>query len=84
MITSEQFAEWKADPTTKAIFAELETARNKLKEKVSGGNTISQSAEATQFLTVRTIGQIEGLEFLLKVSYVDDPREINVNEISGY
>lgn len=85
MITAEQFAEWKEHPVTKDYFAEVEIAKQNIITRMINGQTIDpMSAEITHGLTNKAVGQIEGLNQLLEVSYADEKIDVKVNEVSGY
>lgn len=84
MITSEQFQEWKSHPVTKEIFSELAKVRAAIIEQLSNGNTIGYSADETHGFTSKAIGQINGLDQLLNISFEGDSVESNVDERSGY
>lgn len=87
MITIEQFAEWKEHPITKEIFSSLEEMKQKLVEKLVEGQTISEKAEKTHGYTNKIVGQIEGINQLLNISFADDDNESEnkeQNEVSAY
>lgn len=85
MITSEQFQEWKAHPVTKEIFVELNKAKNELLEQLAIGNTIGINAESTHGLTNRTVGQIDGLNQLINISFSEtELTSGNIDPIGGY
>jgi uncharacterized phage-associated protein len=85
MITSEQFQEWKTHPVTQEIFAELTKAKNDLMTQLAIGNTVGNTAEATHGLTNKTVGQIDGLNQLLNISFSDtELSTTNNNDVGGY
>jgi uncharacterized phage-associated protein len=87
MITAEQFAAWKADPVTEEIYEKLSEIRDSFQEKLVEGQTLSMNADHTQALTHRLIGNIEGINQLLEIHYVnvsDESVESDVNDVSGY
>ena len=84
MITVEQFAEWKTHPVTKEIFESLKEIRESIVEQLSNGNTIGPDAAATHGFTNRAIGQLNGLDQLLNISYAGEEVKDEVNEQSGY
>ena len=85
MITSEQFQEWKTHPVTKEIFAELNKVRDSIIEQLAYGNTIGPDAQATHGFTNRAIGQIDGLNQLLNISFSDTAESISTNDnVGGY
>ena len=75
MITKEQFSEWKANPVTIEIYKEVERAKQSLVSMLSKGATIGQAAENTHGMTNRVIGQINGLNQLLNLTYEDNEEE---------
>ena len=84
MITSEQFQEWKTHPVTKEIFAELNNLKNELANQLSIGNTIGYDAQSTHGMTNKIVGQIEGLNQLLNISFSDTELSIDENEVIEY
>jgi len=84
MLTSEQFQEWKNHPVTKEIFAELKKSRQAIVEQIINGSSISYSADETHGLTNKLVGQINGLDQLLNISFEGDSVENDVDERSGY
>ena len=84
MITSEHFQEWKSHPVTKEIFAELNKVKAELIEQLSIGNTIGQNADYTHGMTNRTVGQIDGLNQILNISFSDSELSTSNNDVSGY
>lgn len=85
MITNEQFQEWKAHPVTKEIFIELNKVKTELIEQLVIGNTIGMDAQSTHGLTNRVVGQIDGLNQLINISFNDtDLTSVNINPVSGY
>jgi len=84
MITSEQFQEWKTHPVTQEIFAELTKAKDSLMEQLAIGNTIGNTAQETHGLTNKTVGQIDGLNQLLNISFSDTEFSTTNNDVSGY
>ena len=75
MITREEFLEWKAHPVTIEIFNELEFVKRNLEIRLGMGSTIEYNANATHGLTNKVVGQIEGLNQLLNITYGDDVTE---------
>ena len=85
MITSEQFQEWKTHPVTKEIFAELTKVRASIIEQLSYGNTIGPDAQATHGFTNRAIGQIDGLNQLLNISFSEiETTSTDDSHVGGY
>ena len=72
MITKEQFEEWKTHPVTIEIFEEIEKAKQGLQDKIAEGLTIGYRADETHGLTNKIVGQIEGLNQLLNITYEDE------------
>ena len=72
MITKEQFEEWKTHPVTIEIYEEVEKAKRVLQETFSDGFTLGQRADVTHGLTNKLVGQIEGLNQLLNITYEDE------------
>ena len=75
MITKEQFLEWKTHPVTIEVYKEVERAKQDLVLSLSEGFTIRQTAEDTHGTTNKAIGQIEGLNQLLNLTYEDEEEE---------
>ena len=72
MITKEMFLEWKAHPVTIEVYEEVEKLISMLKDQLAEGTTLLQQADATHGATSRLVGQIEGLNQLLKLDYEDE------------
>lgn len=72
MITKEQFVEWKTHPVTVEVYEEVELAKKGLLEQLMQGVSIGQRADVTHGLTNKVIGQIEGLNQLLNLTYEDE------------
>jgi hypothetical protein len=60
----EQFEEWKSHPVTIEVFEEVEKHRSALKDALADGATIGSKTH-----TARVVGNIEGLNQLLNISY---------------
>jgi len=84
MLTSEQFQEWKTNAVTIELLTELRKVRKVMESKLINGNTIGQNAYETHGMTNRVVGNIEGLDQILNISFDGDAVENEVNEISGY
>ena len=84
MINAEQFAEWKEHPVTKEIFKSVKIIQEKLKDRLASGNTIGEHAELTHGYTNRIVGEINGLDQLMDISFADEEVQEEVNEQSGY
>lgn len=63
-MNKEKFAEWKSHPATVEVFEEVVRVRNQLKEHITSGGTLGSEIE-----TARLVGNIEGLNQLLNISY---------------
>ncbi len=72
MITKEEFDEWKENPTTKQIFKELERMRANLLANLSKGTTLGQSADVTHGMTSKAVGQIEGLNQIINITFEEE------------
>ena len=68
-LTKEAFDEWKEHPVTREIFTEINQTIEMLKTNLSNGLTISFSSEETHGKTSHLVGQIEGLNQLLNISF---------------
>ena len=84
MITKEQFQEWKTHPVTKELFDKLKEMKHSIMDQIANGNTIGHDAEATHGFTNRAIGQLDGLNQLLNISFDGESVENEVDERSGY
>lgn len=84
MITPEMFAEWKEHPVTKEVMLEIQKSVNSLTERIIDGRSIGNSAEVTHGLTSRLVGQIDGLNQLLNITFADNEVLDAVSDLSGY
>ena len=84
MVSAEEFAEWKEHPVTKEIFAELIKTKESIKDQIANGNTLGAAADDTHGLTHRAVGQLDGINQLLNISYAKQEDENDVNDQSGY
>jgi len=75
MITKEMFAEWKAHPVTVEIFQEVQKAKERLMTNLCDGLTIGQRADVTHGMTNKMVGQIEGLNQLLNITYESEEED---------
>jgi hypothetical protein len=82
-LTKEMFNEWKAHPVTQAVFEEIQKAKDSLKDSMCEGVTIGDTAEKTHGLTNKMLGQIEGLNQLLNISYEEDEEE-EISDTQGF
>jgi len=72
MISKESFEEWRTHPVTIEIYDEIKKAKQTLQHNISEGLTIGHRADITHGLTNKAIGQIEGLNQLLNITYEDE------------
>ena len=72
MITKEQFVEWKMHPVTIEVYEEVKRAKQNFQDQLLDGVSIGQNADSTHGLTCRMIGQVEGLNQLLNLTYEDE------------
>ena len=84
MVTSEQFQEWKNHPVTKEIFSELKKIRQSITEQLANGNSIGSDAQATHGFTNRAVGQLDGLNQLLNISFDGDSVVSDIDERTAY
>ena len=84
MISAEQFQEWKNHPVTKELFVELKKSRQAIIDLLANGRSIGDDAQTTHGLTSKAVGQIEGLNQLLNISFEGDSIASEVDERSGY
>jgi len=75
MISAEQFAEWKEHPVTKEIFKEIRQCRDGLRDQLADGCTLGNDSHITHGLTNRVVGQLDGLNQLLSISYASTELE---------
>jgi hypothetical protein len=63
MISKDDIARWKADPTTQAVIDELENRLDWLMETMAVGGFYNESdMEETFALTSKALGEIQGLQ----------------------
>jgi hypothetical protein len=79
MINAEQFAEWKEHPVTKEIFKEIRQCRDGLRDQLADGCTLGGNSHDTHGLTNRLVGQLDGLNQLLSISYAGAETEEEVD-----
>ena len=84
MISAEQFQEWKNHPVTKELFIELKKTKQSIIDQLANGNSIGADAQATHGFTSRAVGQIDGLNQILNISFEGDSVASEVDERSGY
>ena len=68
-ISKEQFLNWKNDEVTKSIIDSLTEIRDRYKEGLSVGETLSDNAERD---TARAVGFISGLNAIIHIEYEDE------------
>lgn len=74
-MTKEDFIGWKNEPITIEIYKKLEETKQALMDGLANGQTLSTLADETHGGTARMIGNIEGLNQLLNISYEDETEE---------
>lgn len=72
MITKEAFYEWRSNPTTIEIYKKIEETKKALEESLASGQTLCTTADETHGSTARMVGNIEGLNQLLNIEFIDD------------
>lgn len=66
-ITEQMFSAWKSDPVTKEIFSGLTELRGLINDELrSEGNILADNA---QIKLARILGQREGIDSILNISY---------------
>jgi hypothetical protein len=71
-ITKEEFEAWRSNPVTVGVMNELRLTRDEVLKRLGQGNTVYQeNADATQAMTARAIGKIEGINELLNIRFSD-------------
>jgi len=76
----EQFAEFKANPTTVEITKILTDLRDIWKENLANGSTLCTEVGETALLTARIVGKIEGLDEFLELEYPKEETSIEGEE----
>jgi hypothetical protein len=84
MITAEQFAEWKANPVTKEVFSALNKIKTEIKDQAVDERVFNFNGEELRGYICRIVGQLEGINQLLNISFNDSTEESEVSEVSGY
>ena len=74
-MTNEAFQEWKSHPVTIEIYEKLEELKRTLEKGLGEGQTLCITADETYGCTARMVGNIEGLNQLLNISYEDEKIE---------
>ncbi|MEA2038871.1 MAG: hypothetical protein U9N82_03455 [Thermodesulfobacteriota bacterium] len=69
MLTQETYNEWKGHPATKEVFGELAKIKINLMTALSQGQTLSGDASETQRDTAMIIGQIQGINQVLHITF---------------
>ena len=76
----EQFAEWKSNPSTVEILEEITVLRNALQERLASGQTLCSTADETHGNTARMVGNIEGLDQLLNITFSEEEPDERADE----
>ena len=71
----EDFIGWKNLPHTVEIWEKLEAVKTSLEQSLAAGQTLCTTADETHGSTARMVGNIEGLNQLLNISYEDEIEE---------
>ena len=71
-MTPEAFSEWKNHPVTVEVFKELEQTREALQQDLAGGLTLCHTADGTHGSTARMVGNIEGINQVLNISFEEE------------
>lgn len=70
--TREEFDQWWHDKVTREVIAKLVKDQEALKNTLVEGTTLSDSPGLTAQLTARLIGEIAGLEHVIKKEFLED------------
>ena len=71
-ITQEQFEEWRDHPITQEVFRIVHLQRDQIEESLGNGATLSpESMESTAIQTAKAVGNVEGLNQLLRIRLGD-------------
>lgn len=71
-MTNETFQEWKSLSATIEICEKLEELKRTLEKGLGAGQTLCMTADETHGSTARMVGNIEGLNQILNISYEDE------------
>ena len=71
-MTNETFQEWKSLSVTIEIYEKLEELKRTLEKGLGEGQTLCITADETHGSTARKVGNIEGLNQILNISYEDE------------
>ncbi len=74
-MTNETFQAWKSLSVTIEIYKKIEELKRTLEKAMGEGQTLCITADETHGSTARMIGNIEGLNQLLNISYEDEIEE---------
>jgi hypothetical protein len=74
-MTNETFQGWKSLSVTIEIYEKLEELKRTLEKGMGEGQTLCITADETHGSTARMVGNIEGLNQLLNISYEDEIEE---------
>jgi len=79
-MNKEQFQEWKFNPTTIEIYKKLADVRDVLEKSLASGQTLCTTADETHGSTARMVGNIEGLNQLLNIEFIEEKSETEVSD----
>jgi hypothetical protein len=71
-LTKEEFEEWWNQRSTQEVLRKLGQERENLKNLVSFGATIGDTADQTATETARVVGKIEALSYILEKEVIED------------
>ena len=74
-MSEEQFYGWMNDNRTLEIFGKLKELKSFLSDRLTDGNTICPTASETALLTAKTVGNIQGINQLLGITYLAKEKE---------
>gem|GEM_PF-2273082 len=75
MMNKEQFDEWKSLSATILIFKQIEALKEVLTVDLASGATIGLTADQIAINTARIVGNIEGLNQILNISFLEEREE---------
>jgi hypothetical protein len=65
LLEKDDFNEWHSQKTTQTVFGRLAEMKDRYKEMISSGCTLTNNAESTVQETARLVGVIYGIELCL-------------------
>ena len=74
-MSEEQFHGWMNDNRTLEVFGKLGELKSFLSDRLTDGNTICPTASETALLTAKTVGNIQGINQLLGITYLAKEKE---------